>query len=166
MALRQVKVKSLARNMRKYIELMEQRGYKVIGKGSYATVLHKKGSKQVLKVFSHDAGYERFLRVITRYKSCIYPKVGPLKKHLVNGKISFSSIRIEKLSPISRNHKAIYTLEAIRYRPPNLHIFNPEEIKAIRRLTSYRHSKGSWDIHSGNVMVRGKQVVIIDPYYS
>ena len=135
----------------------ESLGYTFLGAGKYAVVfsIYCKGMKKeiVVKVFMRDAAYFKWLEFAMNnqnnpYVPEIYGKVQKLTD-------LFYQIEMEKLSPANSSSVVSLYSDLDSSAPYAAEI--SEEFDANQNLL---------DLHSENVMMRGSQVVVIDPYYN
>ena len=144
-----------------------------VGSGMYATVFSNPTKPYVLKIFQEDYGYESYINIIHKNKGnphvpVLYGKGMPVK---ITPKVS--AIRMEKLQPITEKAIASYlapdyeynfsaTIEDIFSEENEEYLMTnfPDLYKLEKQIA---RSNANWDMHEGNVMLRGNVMVIIDP---
>lgn len=153
---------------------LESLGWKRIGKGAYGRVYAHATYPYVLKLFqSNDDCYMDFLE---------YAKAHSSDPHLpkIRGKIllitdSIYAVRLEKLSKL--NSSLVEKLEKYFWRVldasesviswEDLKDEYPEFESLSETLKNIKESTACvFDLHDGNFMMRGNQIVIIDPIWN
>lgn len=165
-------------------ERLEAAGYVNIGQGVNASVFNKADSPYAIKLFDNaDEAYVDFVKLTMRNSNPHFPKFkGKLWKITEN----YYAIRMEKLQvhPTDRNlyssilpsgnynkSEIVSALETMLYGgrfysdffevARNLQKMQPkleDAVNLIKQLNQH-----VWDLHSGNIMFRGNDLVIIDP---
>ena len=143
----------------------------VLGNGAFSTVVEVEG--QVYKIVRRvDHSYEAFVDFCLSYGPSKYlPRVE--KPFSIRG---FTVYTMEKLIPLVRNIEynsieSVYSFlcRNINYSPS---IYDPELVNVLRAMVLHRNAYNALyksrelhtDMHSGNFMSRGDQIVITDPW--
>lgn len=149
-----------------YQKILHNAGYRLIGQGGQAEVYHKPGKEYVLKIFSsRDYAYQDFLKLVMAHPNKHFPKI--IGK-LVKVSPSVYAVRLEPLSSLTdwEGYDAVRDYMAGRLDDEQEQWLEerPELLDALRLITSElgEHSR---DLHAGNVMMRGNDLVIIDPVF-
>ena len=158
-------------------ELLEPHDFEAIGAGAFGTVYMHPTYPFALKVFRKDSGFTRWFKFAKQNQS--NPFVPKLKGQIVTilkGEIYAS--RMEKLEQIPNNKHGWpdpdYLNEAsqvfLKYynhfkaeyknNPP---VTGNEDMDSIFQIFS--RNKGRLDLGWMNIMKRGDQLVVIDPFY-
>ena len=153
-----------------YYRKLEKLGYKEIGSGAFSTVYGN--GDVVIKVAEGGDGYDAFLEYALAYQNNPYfPKIYAVER--------YTNVKWNRKSK-SGSEYTVVTMERLDGEAPpgisrSLHTRtsevkskqftsdNPKEKQALRVLAELEKEHGWLDMHSGNVMMRGKQPVIIDP---
>jgi hypothetical protein len=164
---------------------------RILGSGSYGTVYGTKNSNVVYKVGDADdnEGYIAFIKTLANEKTHnkFFPKIYGVRfiENLSNpsywGRSSIDNVIVvamEKLSPIDRKTKPAveFFIDELEDCKNSLDKKEANEILGIKyivpnelqsAITTLRKaaysSSANWDLHSGNFMLRGKQIVVTDP---
>lgn len=136
----------------------ESLGAKYLGAGKYAVVfsMYCFGMKKeiVIKVFMKDAAYFRWLNfaVLNQHN----PYVPQIYGKIVQLTDLFYYVEMEKLDPASYDEINVLYEEM------------EDEQNGFVQDVAAEFDKNDWllDLHSENIMLRGTQVVVIDPYYN
>lgn len=137
-------------------------GFKLLGQGKYASVFGSSTYPFVIKVFMKDAAFLRWVRfAMDNQKN---PYVPSIRGKVIKITNLFFAIRIEKLTPFNSSGNTFMN----EYREWKR---NPKEFvtadKAMKRVFDFfATNKDLMDLHSDNVMMSGKQPVVIDPFYN
>lgn len=156
------------------VHLLMKKGYRVLGNGTYAKVLHKKGSPYAVKLFSkYDRGYARFYEYCKKNWQIDphLPRVYGIGKYLSK----FVAVRIEVLSedtPDGFEELAqmlqLYSEDPDFIKPryaENLADVEKQQPGILATIDNLRSIPNvSWDLHDQNVMMRGDTMVITDPF--
>ena len=141
-------------------DYMQQHGFSKYGSGKYASVYGNPEYPYAIKIFQKDSAYFRWLKFSLENRN--NPYVPKIKGKVIRITPLVFAIRLEKLSPGGMNDEFEQEYESWLSDPnyktsdPNLQqVFDFFEIN--RKLM---------DLHSQNYMMRGNQVVIIDPFYN
>lgn len=164
---------------------LEECGYRKIGRGAYATVWGAPGVDHVYKIGLTDEneGYLRFLTAVRQSKepNPYLPNVEAVQ--FVEGKVSSLNAfvaKLERLEELSMNEMdlAAHLLDFVtiqaegrnskeQFRRVNrlgFVSFDNAFLKAIELIFNIiRKNCVEPDLHGGNVMRRGRQLVITDP---
>lgn len=125
-------------------------GFKTIGTGKYGAVFGKDNHPYVIKVFMKDTAYLRWLNFAKMHQN--NPFVPKIKGKVVKITDNFMAVRLEKLTPSTSRMKYWDEDES------NPHV---SEI-----LDFFDRNARLLDLHMGNIMARGDQPVIVDPFYN
>lgn len=146
-------------------------GYNFVGDGSYARVVGKDAQPFVVKIFSkNDTAYISYLKLISAIKNEHFPIIYG-KPRLV--KDSYYGVKIERLTEIRKFAESglsllieqfIYDLEG-PMKISKLPETHPSLAEALLLIYSHivKPRLGHFDIHDGNVMMRGSTIVFSDP---
>lgn len=121
------------------IRKFEASGGKVLGQGKYATVMEHPSWKYVLKVFSQDAHYLKFVRFVLKNPRPSFPVFYDKPRKIIpHFKKSTSQpylyiVRTEKLNPI--DHDTFKDIERYLYRGTEY----------VDRMISKYGEGGAWD---------------------
>ena len=162
-------------------ELVEAQGkYRKIGSGAYGTVFGTKGSNVVYKVGEVDDndGYLSYVRELASHKAHnpFTPKIYGVRIYEPEGYgSSYFVVAMERLAKgkglcqvadwfeeqlcDNGNTANPAALSMLGIKMPKALL---DALKILHRAYN-RASYGDWDLHGGNFMLRGKQVVITDP---
>lgn len=152
---------------------LDDLGYKKynLGSGLYGTVYARPEDNFVVKIFSPDKGYSKYLAYMQAHKDSPYvPKTRGKPIKLPNG---FTLVRLERLTEVTRDFYAEFTFlrtprkgdamyDSLRRSfeeryPGFLKILNDLKIIA-------NDDRLAIDLHQGNIMMRGETPVITDPF--
>lgn len=154
---------------------LEQNGYRVIGEGRYSVVLESPNTPGVIKLFlPEDTAYRSFINVAINNPNPHFPYFGPMVVTPL-----WCSVRMEKLSPLvdekgwdhpaqvylgcrGESNRAL-TCEDFGIKP-YLEVANKPDLRmACDLIISELLVTFDPDFHGANFMMRGDDVVIIDP---
>lgn len=155
------------------IKQLRQQGSRLVGRGLYAKVFsHPTNKKVVIKVAADDKGYGAYVKwALKRQGNPLVPIIFDHKRLTIED-IIVTVTTIEKLKPIQDRFfghalaseflfdEIEEALDERRY----LYKLLPDYSSSVLKFL-YRNSD-MLDLHSGNVMLRGKQLVITDPFAS
>lgn len=149
---------------------LDWHGFKNVGEGSFAAVYEKAGYPWVFKVFNGDPAYMHFLKYAMKHQDNPHlPKIRGVMKVDNNTYV----VRMENLTNVKLGQEPVTTLlkklnnmdtygdiserdvEWIKSNFPKIHEF----------FMDFPLAGYEYDIHSGNIMLRGNTVVIVDPLY-
>lgn len=161
---------------------------KKLGFGSYGTVYGSRDSDVVYKIgdATDNEGYLAFIKVLAKQKTQnpYFPKIYGVR--FIKGKEGdywggsnkVFVVAMEKLKPLPNKMREVCEIfeEEVRTDCYSTNKRNADALLGIKRKvpkqlleafdalrTAYKSGDCSWDLHSGNFMVRGKQVVCTDP---
>lgn len=135
--------------------LMSKHGFKLLGSGKYASVFGNPKYAYVLKVFMKDSAYLKWIEFAQKNKS--NPYVPKVRGKVLKITPMFYAIRLEKLTPYKGNGGQFMK------DYPSLTSSDPD-IQSI--FDYFKKHKALLDLHGENMMMRGNQLVIIDPFYN
>lgn len=172
------------------------KNYKKIGIGSFGAVFENpKKPNEVIKFWTSDPAYEEYINFALKHPSKHFLKVyktGELTLNLNDQKIKLKYAKIEKLNRTEmfddfssgiELSEVLYFIESIDLEILKLpHILElaskefskngnlPDDVSEfiinVYSLHKALGNKHNFDIDSRNVLKRGKEFVIADPYYS
>lgn len=156
----------------KFTEFLKDHGFVQLGMGAFGAVYEKPGYPWVFKIFTGDPAYRRYISYVIQNQS--NPYVPKIKGGIIKINQNTFAIRIEKLEPFRRaaSSKKILTLYQILRDARTVSDIYDKDMEWLRKnypeiidvLTAIGRSKGNWlDIHSKNLMMRGKTPVLADP---
>lgn len=140
---------------------MKSYGFKLLGQGKYASVFGNDKYPFVVKVFMKDAAYLKWIEFCLKNQNNKY--VPKIKGKVIKITDLFYAIRLEKLTSYygaDSNFGTQYDAYLRTGKKPT----NDQELKDI--FDYFDQYKSLLDLHNENLMLRGKQVVIIDPFYN
>lgn len=143
-------------------DIAEPYKFKQIGSGLFAVVLKNKTYPYVLKIYDkNDTGYKHYLDFCIKNQD--NPYVPKIKGRPVSIRDTrYMVIRIETLEPINKGDmRTFYILwEGVR----NGTTTDRNLKKVIDFIEMMKTDPGiHFDLHQGNVMKRGNQLVVTDP---
>lgn len=144
-------------NLNRY---MSNYDFRPLGSGKYASVYGNEKYPYVLKVFQKDSAYLRWIKFSLTHKH--NPYVPKIKGKVVKITPMIYAIRLEKLSPTYMSGE--FADEYQQWMNDKTHQASDPDIQEI--LDFFADNKNLLDLHSENVMKRGNQLVIIDPFYN
>lgn len=125
-------------------------GFKLIGEGKYGAVYENPKYSFIIKVFMRDTAYLKWLNFAKQNQD--NPWVPKIRGKVVRLGSLFMAVRLEKLTP-GGSSDDVYTAD-------------DEGNKAATKVVDFLEANSKLlDLHSGNVMKRGHQTVIVDPLY-
>ena len=147
-----------------------------LGSGLYGSVYARPEDDFVVKIFTPDMGYKRYLDYMQNNK--MNPYVPKLRGKPVKLPNNFTMVRIEKLEPITPDlfreirhlmnpHSGDPTYGSPEYRAARKKFENryPQFLNLLDELTRTAENAGlALDLHSGNIMMRNNLPVITDPF--
>lgn len=159
-------------NISQFVENLKANGYTqlVIGEGMFGAAFRKEGEPWIVKIWEHDPAYEIYLNYVLQNQNNPHvPKIYGKPLKIMN---KFRLARMELLDnanpyglgrPGARSEMENYVQTGnIEFAPT---IF--ETWPSLKPVLDFIHSKieGSYsaDMHSGNVLWRGNDPVVIDP---
>jgi hypothetical protein len=170
-------------------EMIKAQGkYKAIGSGAYGTVYGSKDSKVVYKVgdTSNNVGYLSYIKVLSKQKkhNPYLPKIYGVRFIRSKSGDEVFVVAMEKLQPLKRGMGEVCDWFEDELSGYNRDSFgNAEAALGVKKIVPKpltealdvlrkAHSEGNsgrrwdsadWDLHCGNFMMRGPQVVVTDP---
>lgn len=154
---------------------LDNLGYKKyeLGSGLYASVYARPEDNFVLKIFTPDMGYKKYLDYMQNNR--MNPYVPKLRGKPVKLPNNFTMVRLEKLTPISQDlfseigylaSNPDNTSPPFRRDRKKFEDKYPQFLNFIDelKLMSKRGSGISLDLHPGNIMMRNNLPVITDPF--
>jgi hypothetical protein len=147
-------------------QAMESAGYSRLGKGSYGMVWHKPGQTSVVKLFRQDRGYEAFVRYCRKQRD--NPHVPRFSSNILDV-YDYKMIRIERLSKMGssptndRIHNSISGFFYCWNQTEKMMTYIKKRPKLEKVLIDVKSLGCTIDMHMGNMMLRGRTVVITDP---
>lgn len=168
-------------NLDQFHDRLRTDGYKIIGNGLYAEVWAKDNDdSHVIKVARDDVGYDEYLSyVLANQENPYFPRVFDVKRFKgVKNVWSGGDITVVSMERLTKGGK-----KAKKQLSKRLHRgakdatwYTEEQKKAARAMFKTKHEKqllevmtalsktrGWLDLHDGNIMHRGNQLVVIDP---
>jgi hypothetical protein len=161
----------------KFMDFLETHGFHKLGKGSYGLAFEKTGYPWIFKIFTTDDAYLNYVKYSLANKS--NPNVPRFKGGLIKINDHTFAMRIEKLKPLE--HRNYQTGSDIRILASILSVlsttideidegnleFIKETYPGVYKILSHydNHFCFTFDIHGGNIMMRGNVPVIIDPIF-
>lgn len=157
---------------------LRDRGFEHLGDGEYSMVFTQPGTPYALKIYS-DACYDGFIKYCKANSSNAFlPRFKGQSLRLLG---DYRMVRMELLAPMGNPHTEggrwteyrerfrLMTLVSIASNPGDYEIdLTPEQQQLLTTLEDIVRGQGacSIDLHAGNWMLRGDQLVISDPYAS
>jgi hypothetical protein len=140
---------------------MSNYGFKLLGAGKYASVYGKASYDHVIKVFMKDSAYLRWIKFAKDHEG--NPYVPKVRGKVLKISEYIYAIRLEKLSAGNFGSTEFYT-EFAKWQRDGSYVSSDPDIQVI--LEEFSKNKKLLDLHGENVMFRGNQLVIVDPYYN
>ncbi len=165
-------------------------GWKKIGRGVFGSAYSHPNKDYILKLFKRDVAYKKYLDLIQAKGNAHFPKLRGLPMKVNN---NYSAVRMEKLKPLSASsddqrelHNQAQDYIRCLKKLDSFHIHNDRDIPQAKQLIKnlsefssqhpeladalnlihkhvFKTTGAGWDLHGGNVMFRGKTLVITDP---
>ena len=166
-----------------FVHKMIKKGkYRRIGSGAYADVYAKsKADKQVIKVgeVKRNKGYLGYLRMLAKQKTHnpFTPKITEVVFYTMRGEDAYFVVKMERLTRLPDRLESVVDwfeeeLDDRCYGSYALRVLGIQEklplnLKNLLKLLRKAEvaSKGRFDMHYGNFMMRGKQIVCTDPLF-
>lgn len=154
-----------------YLDYLGTRRIKELGNGYFSTVFqHPTREDVAVKVVAGDTQYLRFLRFASKYpKNPYLPKIYSVTKHVSSGS-SYYIVMMEKLRklPYQKYRKWRVKLKTgntlAQFSHKLRELSKTCEDKHLREIFKFLYrNQFYFDLHGGNVMQRGDQLVIVDP---
>jgi len=141
-------------------DVMKAYDFKKLGSGKYGSVYGNAKYPYVIKVFMKDSAYIRWIKFCMSNQDNKYiPKI---KGKVIKLTPFVYAIRLEKLTPTSMSGP--FNSAYSKWMADSSYRDSDSDINDI--LDNFTENKKLLDLHSENVMARGKQLVVIDPYYN
>ena len=137
-------------------------GFKLLGSGKYASVFGHPTYPYVIKLFMKDAAFLRWVKFCMENKNNKY--VPTIRGKVIKITPNFFAIRIEKLTPFKYSQSKEFMSEYDKWNRDNKYVTKDKELAVV--LDHFAQNKSLLDLHGDNMMMRGNQVVVIDPYYN
>jgi hypothetical protein len=155
---------------------------KPIGSGAYARVWGRKDWPWVYKVgdYADNEAYLSYVRAMARSPANpFFPKIKGM--HVVRGSLGARKFIVQMERLICSDKLSLREYERVRTDVQflesilcddefgsNSHFVDlkpvfAEAVRVLRRAMDSTNGNAGWDLHTGNVMYRGKQLVITDP---
>jgi hypothetical protein len=150
-------------------DYMETLGFSMLSGGEFSLVFENPRVNEVVKVYN-DECYDRFISFCKAHRN--NPCLPRFRGNGVRLNEKARMIRIERLSETTSEEQraaGLHTLVSIASKPQadfEQWDFSPEQQLFLDTLQELHSQKGGcWvDLNSGNIMKRGDQFVIVDPY--
>lgn len=146
-------------------------GYREIGRGLFSDAWAK--DNVVVKVARNDMGYDRFLEYALAYQHNPYfPKIYHVARYegveSWNNPYGYATVvTMEKLRSVENTKKGRKTSDRVELDAEGVSKVpfdnSPEYREAMKVLKELKKEVRRIDLHDGNIMYRGKQLVITDP---
>jgi len=141
-------------------KFMKENGFSKLGSGKYASVFGNPNYNFVVKVFLKDAAFLRWYEFIKANQS--NPYVPKIRGKIMKLSDLIFGMRIEKLTSFNGGGK--FMDEYRKWKSDNKYRSGDKNIDSI--LDHFDKNSKLLDLHGDNMMMRGKQDVVIDPYYN
>lgn len=154
----------------------KENGFRNLGSGHFGAVYGSPKHNFVLKIFAaRDTNYISWVQWCLKHQA--NPYVPKFKGGLVKVNQTLRGIRLEKLTSPTSNNLSMAIKDAIKvqrfngeslksiafkYNVPISALLN-DDLAEIRTFLFPYYKRGFLDLHPGNFMARGSQLVIIDP---
>lgn len=164
-------------NLYKYREFLESKGVKNLGSGCYGCVYqHPTLPNVVAKIYDYDDAYDHYINWCTKNQKNPYvPKIYSIHKCE-----KFTIVFLEKLEEVSLDlyedweektfprHLKHLLHNPSKYKKENDLLSNPilkrdKNLKIMIEFLIKVKNLYRIDLHDGNIMLRGEQIVITDP---
>lgn len=154
----------------KFSNFLSEHGFYMLGQGVFGAVFEKPGYPWVFKVFHRDPAYFSYLKWVMQHQdNTAVPKI---KGRILKINKDTYAIRMEKLQPFRK--RKIEQIGMLFDKIEGIHKFSnltganktwvkknfPDIFEVLQAMGS---GTAHFDLHSGNFMMRGNQVVISDP---
>lgn len=141
--------------------ILKPYGFHRVGSGKYGSVFVNPDYPYALKIFMKDSAYLRW--IVFAKKNSSNPYVPQVRGKVVKITPVIYAIRIEKLSPVK--HSAVNEFMAA-YSAWKRNGVAPRDPALAAVFEDFKKNEKLLDIHGENLMMRGNQLVVIDPYYN
>lgn len=161
------------------VEFLTSRGYEQLGSGTFANVFQRKSRpNEVIKLFStSDDAYEAYIKFIMKNQgNPHFPRIIGKPMEITP---DYYAVKLEKLEPVSERDglgkliSELYTFMIEYSTPESLETYFdafPKFREASEKLREFMENNSEhgwdWDLHEGNLMWRGKTLVLTDPIYN
>jgi hypothetical protein len=135
-------------------EIMTKYGFSLLGAGIYGAVFGKSGYPYVIKVFRKDVAYMKWIQFALKHQD--NPYIPRIRGKVVRIGSTFMAIRLEKLTESSPNLDTSTLYDAA----------DDGDEYALQVVDFLEQNNKLLDLHAGNVMMRGNQMVVIDPFFN
>jgi len=165
-------------------DVVYSHGWKLLGRGSEASVAEHPEKGYVLKIWPNRSLYTKFVELVQRNPNPHFPRFSKVMKRIPG--TQFSYVRMEKLIPVTQYDilvnmpdcfcvvKELYQRQgtALPYwiennaqaiQCPKL---SPDAKMLVKLMSAQLKKIGPvLDLHPANIMRRGNTWIITDPYY-
>ena len=141
-------------------QAMKKFGFSLLGSGKYASVFGHPKYDYVLKVFMKDSAYLKWIEFVQKNKG--NPYVPKVRGKVIKITPLFYAIRLEKLERYKTGGQFMKDFSAWQANPS----FKSDDKNIQDILDYFATHKKLLDLHGENMMMRGNQLVIIDPFYN
>lgn len=158
----------------KFIDSLKKMGYELehMGSGMYANVFKRPNDPYVIKIFSQDTGYLKYVQYCLQHQD--NPHVPKFRGKIIRISGDTYAVRIEVLQPYQQgiNYEADYAAhQLIQYdtmfgglaQHPDIEAYSPELKQLFVDLANLFGATTLTDLHKTNIMMRGNTLVITDP---
>ena len=155
-----------------FIKEIEKLGYKLehIGWGVYSNVFKRSGDPYVIKIFTDDHAYLKYVAYCLQHQD--NPHVPKFRGKLIKITPNTYAVRLEQL----RNFRKTQSLTDVIYhditekpktwgnlsKDPHIKSYSPQLSQLFTDLSGIFGDNYYPDMHSGNIMMRGLTLVVID----
>jgi hypothetical protein len=159
-----------------FMDFLDEHGFKKLGRGSFGLVFEKSDYPWVFKIFTTDSAYLSYVKWAIANQS--NPNVPKFKGKLIKVNNDTYAIRMEKLTefkyssyqighPMRRLHDLITAYAGV-------YNVGKDDLKWLKNtypgicaiVSQYKKNPDfKFDMHAGNIMMRGNIPVIVDPIY-
>lgn len=154
-----------------FTNFLEKYGFEEVGSGVFGIVYEKQNYPWIFKIFQDDPAYKRFIEYAMKNQHIPYlPKV---KGKLIKINDNTYAIRLEKLSAFNLVlHPELEKLFDILRKSDKSSDIPKKDVEwlesnypGIVNVLNYlsKDKTDVFDIHAGNIMLRGKTPVLVDP---
>lgn len=157
-----------------FLNILKTRGYTPLGNGAFGIAFKSPHLDYVIKIFKNDAAYLAFVEYCLTRSSPHLPKFRG-KPLSIDGEHFL--VRMEMLTPYNQGNKLLLDIsrmcEFFENGGSPSTIKSPIDKNIYRKHKSlfdvcydlFKNTQYTYDIHEGNLMMRGDTIVIVDPYY-
>ena len=140
--------------------LLKSKGFSKLGSGKYGSVFGNPKYPYVLKVFMKDSAYLRWIKFAMDNKD--NPYVPEIRGKVVKITPMIYAIRLEKLTP--GTFSGPFAQAYSKWQKDSSYKSDDKNIQDV--LDYFAKNKKLLDLHGENIMMRGNQLVVIDPFYN